>query len=197
GESGSRVWRVGGATAQPHWWVRLLHWFWPHHTVLKLKNLTPIGHPGLGPQRFHQFHFFQKPPYTAFSGYLKLLVMLLPAQPDPQHCPTTTQVVQGSHLVRDVDRVVHGQHQHRYPHTDGAGDRRGIGQERERVKAVGVVQRIVGDPQVVKPQGFSTLRDLAYHRRPNGIRRTMWQGHTERDLVFQGHACVSSREKGW
>src|SRR5262245_10628015 len=196
-DSRSPLERVGVATAQPHRWVRLLHGLWPHHTILKLKNLTPIGHSGLGPQRFHQFHFLQKPPYTAFSGDLELLVMLLPAQPDPQYCPTAAQVVQGSHLVRHVDRVVHGQHQHRHPQTDGAGERRGIGQERERVKAVGVVQCIVGDPQVVEPQGFSTLRDLAYHRRPNGIRRTMRQGHTERDLVFQGHACVSSREKRW
>ena len=96
------------SSAQPHRWVRLLHRLWPHYTVLELKDLAPIGDLGLGPQRFHQFHLLQEPSYAAFSGYLKLGVMLFPAQPDAQHCPAIAQVVQGSYLVRDVDRVVHG-----------------------------------------------------------------------------------------
>src|SRR5262249_58768390 len=54
---------------------------------------------------------------------------------------------------------------------------------------------IVSDPQVAEPQGFGAQRDLAHHRRLDGIGGTMRQGHTECDLVFQGHACISSREK--
>jgi hypothetical protein len=58
-----------------------------------------------------------------------------------------------------------------------------------------VVEGVVGDPQVAEPQGFGALRDLAHHRCRDGVRRTMWQGHTECDLIFQGHACISSREE--
>ena len=85
-----------------------MYWLGSHHAVLELKDLAPIGDLWLGPQRFHQFNLLQEPSDAAFSGYLKLGVMLLPAQPDAQHCPAIAQVVQGSYLVRDVDRVVHG-----------------------------------------------------------------------------------------
>src|SRR5262245_47155643 len=100
------------AANQPHRWARLLYGSWTHHAVLELRDLAPIGDLWLGPQRFHQFPLLQEPSYAAFSGDLKLGVMLLTAQPDAQHRPATAQVVQGSYLVRDVDRVVHGQHQH-------------------------------------------------------------------------------------
>jgi hypothetical protein len=58
-----------------------------------------------------------------------------------------------------------------------------------------VVEGIVGDPQVAEPQGFGALRDLAHYRCLDAIGGTMWQGHTESDLVFQGHACISSRKE--
>src|SRR5712691_11250844 len=96
------------AAAEPYRWMRFLDRLWSHHAVLQLKDLAPIGDLRLGPQRFHQLYLLQEPSDAAFARYLKLRVMLLTAQPNTQHDPTATQIVQGGYLVRDVDGVVHG-----------------------------------------------------------------------------------------
>ena len=91
-----------------------------------------------------------------------------------------------------VNRAVRWQHQHRHSQTDGGGERRGIRQEGKCIEAGHVVQSVLGDPQVAKPQDLGALRHLVYDRHLDGVRGTMRQADAERNGILQCHTFVSN-----
>jgi hypothetical protein len=136
----------------------------------------------LGPQSLDQLDALPEPPDAVLRWDLELAVVLHATQPHAEDRAAVADVVQRGHAMRDLDRAVDGQDDHRHAHADARGDRGGVRQDRQRVKAEDVVDRVLGDPEVLEPERVGPLRDPAHCCHVDRVGRAMGQRDTEGDL---------------
>ena len=91
--------------------------------------------------------------------------------------------------MRDVNRIVHRQHDDRRAKADRRRDRGGIGQHHHRVEAEHVVEGVLGYPQIAEAERLGALCDPAYRFHIDRLGRAVRQGGADRDFVFQSHAA--------
>ncbi len=89
--------------------------------------------------------------------------------------------------MRDVNRVVDRQDDHRHAEAHSRGDCGCIGQHHHGVEAENVVQSIFSYPQISEPESLGALRDPAHHCHVDWIGRAVGQCNAKGDGVSQGH----------
>jgi hypothetical protein len=142
----------------------------------------------LRPQSADQLDLFAKTAHAPGFGHAELLVVVLAPQPNPKDCPSAAQPVERRPLMRHRHRTVDRQHNDRRTEPNPLCHRCRVGQRANRIEAGDVVQRVLGDPEVAKPERLGALRHRAHRRHIDRIGRTVWQRHAERDLILQCHA---------
>src|SRR3989449_9338849 len=85
--------------------MRLLDRLGSHGAAFELKDAPLVVDLRLGPQRFDELNPFAESPHAALAGYLKLGVVVVPAESDTEDRPAVAHVVERRDLVGDVDGV--------------------------------------------------------------------------------------------
>jgi hypothetical protein len=112
-----------------------------------------IVHAFLCPQSADQLDLFTKAAHAPGLRHAELLVVVLAAEANPEDRPSTAQPVERGPLMRHRHRAVDRQHNDRRTEP-----RRCVGQYSNRIEAGDVVQRVLGDPEVAKPECLGALR---------------------------------------
>jgi hypothetical protein len=136
----------------------------------------------LGPQSLDQLNALPEPPDAMLRRDLELAVVLDATQPHAEDRAAVADVVQRGHAMRDLDRAVDGQDDHRHAHADARGDRGGVRQDRQRIEAEDVVDRVLGNPQVLESERVGPLRDPAHRVHVDRVGRAMRERDTKGDL---------------
>jgi hypothetical protein len=88
---------------------------------------------------------------------------------DAEDSPSVAEVIERCNGMRDVDRIAQGQHDDRRAQPDAVCNGGSEGQHDHWIEGVGVVDRILGHPQVGKSERLGTARDVADRRRRNHV----------------------------